>query len=73
MKSRVFNQINIRHLPDHIIHREVVDKNLFRKKKGGLELKQEEGLLALDEAESGDEGHPAPGARKRRVDYFLEK
>lgn len=68
MKSRVFNQINIRQLPDHIVHREVVDKNLFRKKKGGLELKQEEGLLTL-EAESDGEA----GARRRRVDYFLEK
>jgi len=72
MKARVFNQINIRQLPDHIVRREVVDKNLFRKKKGGLELKQEEGLLAL-EADSGDEGQPATGARRRRVDYFLEK
>lgn len=68
-KSRVFNQINIRQLPDHIIHREVRDKNLFRPKKGGLELKQEEGLLAL-EADSGDDGQHA---KRRRVDYFLEK
>ena len=69
MKSKIFQQLNIRHLPDRIVRREVVDKNLFRKKKGGLELKQEDGLLTLAE-ESEEENLPS---RKRRVDYFLER
>ncbi len=69
MKSKIFQRINIRNLPDRIVRREVVDKNLFRKKKGGLELKQEDGLLTIAEESDNENQH----SRKRRVDYFLER
>ena len=69
LKSKIFQRINIRNLPDRIVRREVVDKNLFRKKTGGLELKQEEGLLTIAEESDNENQH----SRKKRVDYFLER
>lgn len=73
-RSQIFKQLNIRKLPERIIRRQEVDKNLFKKKKkkGVPGAKQEEEPLA-DEGSAGEENEAVMVRKQRKFDYFLDR
>lgn len=48
-RSRIFKQLHIKKLPDRIIRRQIVDKQLFKKKK------KRNGLMKLEDESIGDD------------------
>lgn len=72
-RSRIFKKLNLKKLPEKIIRRQEVDKNLFKKKKKREINKVEEESLGDDEGSVDEEADAAAQRKSRKIDYFLDR